>query len=80
MVRKIQNLEIVIRKFFWDKPADSDLEEGTCFVLSLEQGNVDRGSIALCSGDREDVYKFAESVQSSLQVLGFKIARKEESL
>lgn len=68
MVRKVQNLEIVIREF----------KEDLSIILSLEQGDVDRGAIVLCSGSREDVQEFANSVESSFSLLGFKIKRREE--
>lgn len=70
MVRKIKNIELVIREFVDDSQ----------YVLSIEQGKEDRGCVVICSGEKEDVYSFAELVQNSFRVLGFGVERKEEKL
>lgn len=73
MVRKIKNIELVIRELTEDP-------EPKQYILSIEQGKEDRGCVVICSGEKEDVYAFAEVVQNSFCVLGFGVERKEEKL
>ena len=69
MVRKVKSIELIIREF-----------EENQFVLSIEQGKEVRGYIVICSGEKEEVCSFAESVYGALLVLGFEVKRKEEKL
>jgi hypothetical protein len=73
MVRKLKNIELVIREFVDATPQKQ-------YVLSIEQGKEDRGCIVICSGEKEDVYSFAELVQNTFRVLGFGVERKENKL
>jgi len=74
MVRKIKNIELVIRELVDDSSSTNQ------YVLSIEQGKESIGCIVICSGEKEDVFSFAESVQNTFRVLGFGVERKEEKL